>query len=444
MRRSFTVFLLAVFLSVTAFFPYQDNQKASANPASLTLPAMMGGGGAGGVVLPIAVGLGIAVGGYCLAASVASGSLTCKFGNKSSASPNPNPNNPPTTVFRLWGSEEVAAYYGLGSVYYPSGVEGAAAVTAAASAKGCSVTQRGDGDVVVSARGSCDLSGRLGVASGPYSMFCPSGYSLNNSTALCNLIDASKVPNTTPYDCEIIADIASGNYVTDKNNPACGRPGAVAGAPGSADGSGVTADGTKWRIQGGSVALEDAKGNKAQMTLNPAVPGQGTLETQTPTTVGGNPATKICDYGVQVGNLETTLMSVTCATAPGTNNPDIPQINANASGTATNASGTVKNISNPAQQTDCEIHPTAAGCLDLGDPPKNDIPSDSKPMTFSANPFSLPSGCPAPVTFSAMGRSYSISYQPLCDFAGYIRSLVLISALIAAYFICFGSRREET
>lgn len=442
MRRSFTVFLLAVFLSVTAFFPYQDSQKVNANPAMLTLPGLMGGGGAGMGALPgIAIGLGIAMGGYCLAASITAGSLTCQFGNKSQASPQPPSSTPPANMI---DDSANLTYNGvsklfqrkngtINGVYSPSDICSAFGLQYAGwSMFQCSTGAKySDGSLIQDA--TVNYSSNV----------CPGGYT-RYSTSLCSLVDASQVPNTTPYDCEIIADIATGNYVTDKKNPACGRPGAVAGSPGSADGSGVAADGTKWRIQGGSVALEDTKGNKAQMTLNPAVPGTGNIETQTPTTAGGNPATRICDYATSVGPTGTSISYITgCSTAPGINNPDIPQINANASGTATNASSGVTNLNKSVQQTDCEIHPTAAGCLDLGDPPTNDIPSDSKSMTFSANPFSLPAGCPAPVSFAAMGRSFSISYQPLCDFAGYIRSLVLISALIAAYFICFGSRREE-
>lgn len=98
--------------------------------------------------------------------------------------------------------------------------------------------------------------------------------------------------------------------------------------------------------------------------------------------------------------------------------------------------------SNTKPQSDCEKNPDSALCTGLGDIPDSDIPENEKRVSFTPHTFNIGSACPAPVTFTVRDSLYSISYKPICDFAGYIRALVLISAVIAAYFICFGTRRE--
>jgi len=37
--------------------------------------------------------------------------------------------------------------------------------------------------------------------------------------------------------------------------------------------------------------------------------------------------------------------------------------------------------------------------------------------------------CPSPATFSVLGGTYEVSYQPLCDLAGYLRPLVILAAM---------------
>lgn len=98
--------------------------------------------------------------------------------------------------------------------------------------------------------------------------------------------------------------------------------------------------------------------------------------------------------------------------------------------------------SNTKPQSDCEKNPESVLCTGLGDIPNADIPENEKRVSLTPHTFNIGSTCPAPVTFTVRDSLYSISYQPICDFAGYIRALVLISAVIAAYFICFGTRRE--
>lgn len=95
-----------------------------------------------------------------------------------------------------------------------------------------------------------------------------------------------------------------------------------------------------------------------------------------------------------------------------------------------------------AEKTDCEKNPSALSCVGLGDIPNADIPANEKRVSLIPHTFNMTAACPAPVQFAVRGQTYFVSYQPICDFAGFIKALVLISAVVSAYFICFGTRRE--
>lgn len=95
-----------------------------------------------------------------------------------------------------------------------------------------------------------------------------------------------------------------------------------------------------------------------------------------------------------------------------------------------------------AEKNDCEKNPSSLSCAGLGDIPNSDIPANEKRVSLTPHTFNMTAACPAPVQFTVRNQLYSVSYQPICDFAGFIKALVLISAVVSAYFICFGTRRE--
>lgn len=51
--------------------------------------------------------------------------------------------------------------------------------------------------------------------------------------------------------------------------------------------------------------------------------------------------------------------------------------------------------------------------------------------------------CPAPETADVMGETLEFSYQPMCDFAGYMYGVVIACALMIAAFIIAGLRSAE-
>jgi hypothetical protein len=109
--------------------------------------------------------------------------------------------------------------------------------------------------------------------------------------------------------------------------------------------------------------------------------------------------------------------------------------------TAGNATGTLTTVTNGS------INGADGGKgdnkpLDLGPAPAFDSSGLPGEPTFQnktiANPvlstsiFSVTASCPPPITFEALGRSFSISFQPICDLADIIRGIVLLLAAIVA------------
>lgn len=109
--------------------------------------------------------------------------------------------------------------------------------------------------------------------------------------------------------------------------------------------------------------------------------------------------------------------------------------------TTTNPDGSTETETKAPENTDpCKDRQNTAGCVDLGDPGVAQLPTDSKNITFTPVEFAGAAGCPAPVTFSALGASYDFSYDAMCDTIGtWVRALVLaIGAFIASWVFIQG------
>nr|DAH82801.1 MAG TPA: attachment protein [Inoviridae sp.] len=81
----------------------------------------------------------------------------------------------------------------------------------------------------------------------------------------------------------------------------------------------------------------------------------------------------------------------------------------------------------------CSLLPNVLGCTQLGTPEAASMPTASKAIAYTAESVSLPTGCPAPIS---MGRFGSLSFQPACDSAGYMKPLILAGSAITALMIC--------
>lgn len=94
-------------------------------------------------------------------------------------------------------------------------------------------------------------------------------------------------------------------------------------------------------------------------------------------------------------------------------------------------------------KTDCDKHPESVGCAALGSAPDApDIGQQTVSPTFSWSPFSLPITCPQPQTISTSRGTYSMSWQPECDFAAKLAPLVIAFAGLAALYLAFGMKND--
>ncbi|WP_239327061.1 virulence factor TspB C-terminal domain-related protein [Snodgrassella gandavensis] len=91
----------------------------------------------------------------------------------------------------------------------------------------------------------------------------------------------------------------------------------------------------------------------------------------------------------------------------------------------------------------CEGLGNTVGCMPVGDLPTDtdiEVPNkdDDSVMDLTPDNFVPSDGaCPSPIRFTFMSRSYSISYEPACEFARKIRMLVILVGTITAGMIVF-------
>lgn len=104
-------------------------------------------------------------------------------------------------------------------------------------------------------------------------------------------------------------------------------------------------------------------------------------------------------------------------------------------------------IQNPAPQdtpepdiSECQQHPNTIGCAEFGAVPAPDsLTTLQVPVSPTVTPVGGPGSCPADITTSIYGLTWS--YQPICDFASAIRPLIIGFAWLAFAYIVAGTVR---
>ncbi|MEE9326529.1 MAG: virulence factor TspB C-terminal domain-related protein [Cocleimonas sp.] len=126
--------------------------------------------------------------------------------------------------------------------------------------------------------------------------------------------------------------------------------------------------------------------------------------------------------------------TTTTTTTPNSGNPNAPQ--------------KVEVVNQPAPAKSCDDYPNALGCLNVG----NDLPETPEVETyevpFEVEQFVLANNaeCPAPVTFTLSpflgGKTYELTYQPVCDFATAISVIIIGIGLLLSFYIVSGSVKQ--
>lgn len=93
-------------------------------------------------------------------------------------------------------------------------------------------------------------------------------------------------------------------------------------------------------------------------------------------------------------------------------------------------------VPEPEPQTDCEKVPDALGCIKLGEAPAPEkLSKTNVAVSVVAQSFSGGGSCPSPLSFTVIGHSYAVSYQPLCDRLIILKALFMAMAGVMAAFI---------
>ena len=168
------------------------------------------------------------------------------------------------------------------------------------------------------------------------------------------------------------------------------------------------------------------------------------VKTNVPTVTGpatstGNSTTTVNPDGSKV--VVTTTYNHTYNNNTQVTNATTTTQNYNPSGALT--STTTASSTSPAapeQKTDCDKYPDDIGCSKYGDPVDQTLKTaDSGFSAITPVTFSAAAGCPAPLTFTAGGGSYSFSYSSLCSAANdYVRPVVIVLGAALAMFAFVG------
>ncbi|STB63795.1 virulence factor TspB C-terminal domain-related protein [Chromobacterium violaceum] len=171
----------------------------------------------------------------------------------------------------------------------------------------------------------------------------------------------------------------------------------------------ITGSGTETRPDGSTVATQ----TQSQTTYTPR--GGGVLSSP-------------------IGFEQTTTSTTTINNCTG----------AGSCSTSTSTSTTNKPPPSEPQQTDCDKYPDIIGCSKYGDPPSVPIPEQERELKFTPKSFAMPATCPPNYEFTlSSGQHFSYSFEWFCKFASAIRALIILAALISAYFIIFSARKGE-
>lgn len=92
------------------------------------------------------------------------------------------------------------------------------------------------------------------------------------------------------------------------------------------------------------------------------------------------------------------------------------------------------------EAADCETNPNSLGCAQFGEIPAPDVlPETQIPASTTVVPIGGPGVCPAAVTTTKFGLTWS--YQPICDFAEAVKPFILGFAWLGFAYIVAGTVR---
>ncbi|MFZ3082416.1 virulence factor TspB C-terminal domain-related protein [Rhodoferax ferrireducens] len=190
-------------------------------------------------------------------------------------------------------------------------------------------------------------------------------------------------------------------------------------------------------------------------------------------TVSGSPSSPFPDHGPVTTPKTTTTTSTYNPTTDQTTSQDVTSqdaakqtttstnitniTNTSSSSSVTNNTTNVTNVTNTTtnmplaptktdtvtekpvedKRSECEKSPDTLGCMKVDDVPTDKVPTKTVTITWAEENLGLGAGsCPAPTPFHTALGDYSLDLTQYCSaITSYVRPLVLLFSLLAAFFI---------
>ena len=145
--------------------------------------------------------------------------------------------------------------------------------------------------------------------------------------------------------------------------------------------------------------------------------------------------------------------SVTVSTIP---RPDLPANSSAAPKKAEtgNPSGNNENAQQNEQQGQsgkdkdsnmCKANPKSIACAEMGSADYEDLSLPERKINLNFNPanvFNTDGACPPPKVLSVAGRNFTVSYEPICDFARGARPMMILLGIVLAMAMAYAAVKE--
>ena len=362
----------------------------------------------------------------------------------------------------------------------PSYVYALTSVTLSSSTAGiCNYTESFNGQApanrttpVSAANSACPANS---TTNGVESCSCTAPYVENQQQTACVL-----PPSLWEQKCNSVAGQGSGHLEwAGTGNNACGNPGGLASNQGCLvvagdikvtyqTAPGVWTSGSDTGSYTGATCVPNDTAPAA--SKDPCIGGEsGTvngkircvpLDPSTPATQTDSTTTTNAD-----GSTTTTTESTTCNAGKCTTTSTSTTTGGSGAGNGTSTTSTTEGIGdyckkNPEtalcrktndgagaetgeEESDgpCDDKSTIIGCMKPGAPPADQqIPKKELVYGLGGVPIGgFSAACPNPTTFAIFGKTFAMSYEPLCDSAGWIKPLILLVAGLASALIVYRS-----
>lgn len=93
----------------------------------------------------------------------------------------------------------------------------------------------------------------------------------------------------------------------------------------------------------------------------------------------------------------------------------------------------------------CKANPKSIACAEIGSADYEDLSLPERKINLNFNPanvFNTDGACPPPKVLSVTGRHFTVSYEPICDFARGARPMMILLGIVLAMAMAYAAVKE--